>query len=387
MTTQKKPKVVIATRLFAPEVGAAAFRLKALADGLASAGADVHVVTTIPPKGSTPLPAQYRTSRWPVLRDPGGNVRGYIQYLSFDIPAFLRLLLCRADVVVSEPPPTTGLAVALSSWIRRRPYVYYAADVWTEALAATQVPSVVVSAMRAVEGFVLKRAAKVIAVSEPVAAQVRRFGIPAARICVVGNGIDTTVFGPSGNTAGETVPYFVYTGTMSEWQGAEVFIRALEVVREHRPEVKLRFFGQGTDEPHLRQLAGLIAPEHVHFGGVVPPERAAEWIRGASAALVSIKPGAGYDFAKPTKIYAAASCGTPVIFAGEGDGAAVVADNALGVAPGYDHRSVAEAMLGYLENGDGGGEARTRWVAGNASLAASGRLAAKEVIGQITGNR
>lgn len=373
-------KVILASRLFTPEVGAAAFRLQALADGLAEAGADVRVLTTAPP-GRTPLPRQrFAVSRWPVLRDAGGNVRGYVQYLSYDIPAFFRLLLTGADVVVSEPPPTTGLAVALSSWLRRRPFVYYAADVWTEALAATDVPPVVVRIMRAVEGFVLRRAHRVVAVSDPVAYQVEKFGVPAASIAVVGNGVDTSVFSEDGEKAAADAAYFVYTGTMSEWQGADIFIRALPSVLAAHPGVSIRFFGQGADEPHLRTLAARLAPGSVHFGGVVPPADAARWIRGAAAALVSIKPDQGYDFAKPTKIYAAAACGTPVIFAGQGDGAAVVADNGLGTAAEYEVDAVAKAMTEALDGQDTRRSARAAWVGEHASLAASGRLAAAEVL-------
>ncbi|MGO4384580.1 glycosyltransferase family 4 protein [Specibacter sp. RAF43] len=381
-------KVVVATRLYTPEVGAAAFRLKALVDGLVARGADVEVITTTAPKGSRPFKPTYRLSRWPVLRDAGGNVRGYVQYLSFDIPAFFRLLAARADVVVSEPPPTTGVVVALSSLLRGRPFVYYAADVWTEALSAMDVPDVVKRVLGAVEGFVLRRAATVIAVSEPVALQVARFGVPADRIRVVGNGVDTGVFTPNGPSMAGERPYFVYTGTMSEWQGAGIFIQALPLVRAAFPEVELRFFGQGTDEAHLRALAASAAPGAVHFGGVVAPAEAAAWIRGAAGALVSIKPEQGYDFAKPTKIYAAAGCGTPVIFAGQGDGAAIVAQGGLGTATPYDAGSVAAAMVAVLTDATVGGsqsrESRVQWVLDNASLPASGRVAADAVLGLAT---
>ena len=40
---------------------------------------------------------------------PGRECQGYVQYLSFDLPPFFRLLVVKADVVVSELPPTTGL--------------------------------------------------------------------------------------------------------------------------------------------------------------------------------------------------------------------------------------------------------------------------------------
>lgn len=385
MTARRPPKVAVASRLFTPEVGAASFRLQALVDGLVAQGADVSVVTTRPPKGSAGFTAPYRLSRWPVLRDAGGNVRGYVQYMSFDVPAFFRLLFTDADVVVSEPPPTTGVAVALSSALRRRPFVYYAADIWTEALTATAVPGLVVLLMRAAEGFALRRATKVVAISEAVAEKVRQFGVPGDRVAVVGNGIDTSVFAVTGAASGERAPYFVYTGTMSEWQGADVFIRALPAVLAEYPDARIRFFGQGADEANLRKLAAERAPGHVHFGGVIRPAEAARWIRGAAAALVSIKPGQGYDFAKPTKIYAAAGCGTPVIFAGTGEGADLVADNGLGEAAGYDVDSVAEAMIRLLAadgagDVDGGRAARAAWVQQHASLATSGRHAAREVL-------
>ncbi len=381
---ERKPlKVVVATRLYVPEVGAAAFRLKALVDGLVEQGADVTVLTTKLPAGSPVFKPSYKLRRWPVLRDAGGYVRGYVQYLSFDIPAFVRLLATPADVVVSEPPPTTGVVVALSSLIRRRPFVYYAADIWSEALSAMDVSPVVKKVLGAVEGFVLRRAARVIAVSEPVAEQVAKFGVPASRIAVAGNGIDTTVFTPSGELAAAAAPYFIYTGTMSEWQGADIFIKALPLVREQFPAVELRFFGQGTDEDNLKAAAAELAPGAVHFGGVVAPAEAARWIRGAAGALVSIKPGQGYDFAKPTKVYAAAGCGVPVVYAGQGAGAEIVEEGGLGAAPGYDPKAVADAMVALLSRPSTAYDRQRRvdWVAQNASLAAAGRTAAAAVLG------
>ena len=66
-------RVAVATRLFTPEVGAAAFRLQALVDGLVAAGAEVQVVTTRAPGGASAGSVPFKISRWPVLRDPGGT--------------------------------------------------------------------------------------------------------------------------------------------------------------------------------------------------------------------------------------------------------------------------------------------------------------------------
>ena len=117
-----------------------------------------------------------------------------------------------------------------------------------------------------------------------------------------------------------------------------------EVVARHA-DARLRFFGQGASEPAIRAEAAKVGDDRIVLGGVVPPAEAAEWIRGAAAALVSIVPGIGYDFARPTKTYAAAACGAPVIFAGTGSGAALVRDHGLGEAVPFTPEAVADAMI------------------------------------------
>lgn len=379
-------KVVLATRLFAPEVAAAAFRLKALADGLAAAGHQVTVLTTRPPKSAVAQEfPDYTVHRWPVLRDAGGNVRGYVQYASFDGPLTARLLLRSADVVITEPPPTTGVVTALVCLLKRTPFYYYAADIWSDALAAIDAPKPVTGLMRALERFALRRARGVIAVSDGVAERVHELGVAQERVKVVSNGVDTSEFHPMPDSPAPESPYFVYTGTMSEWQGADVFIRALPAVLEKHPKARLKFFGQGSAEPQLRALATEIAPDNVEFGGVVPPAEAARWISGATGSLVSIVPGQGYDFAKPTKIYAAAACGTPVLFAGTGASSALIQENSLGLVAEYTPESVAAQMIALLDGYARNSEHLVDWVQHNASVSTTGRLAAQWIIDDLRG--
>lgn len=379
---------MIATRLFAPEVSAGAFRLNALATGLVGRGCNVRVLTTTPPS-TAPNTSVDRPglslSRWPVLRDAGGNVRGYLQYVSFDVPLVFRLLLSRYDAAVAEAPPTTGSIVAVISALKRRPFAYYAADIWTDGVTSMKAPRPVIALMRALEGFVMRRASTVLSISDEVTARIEEFGVESERIATIANGVDTTVFSPEGDSQHSDSPYFVYTGTMSEWQGADVFVRAMPNVLGQFPDAHLRFFGQGSAEQQLRALATELAPDHIEFGGVIPPAQTAKWLRGAAAALVSIVPGQGYDFARPTKTYAAAACGTPVVFAGAGSGAAVVRDNRLGEATEYTIDAVSAAMIRALEaQADGSAAAgrthRAAWVGANASLSAVGAAAASAVL-------
>lgn len=377
--------VVIASRLFPPEVSAGAFRLGALARALAEQGSHVAVLTTTP---SVHAPAISDSSgvdvhRWPVLRDAGGNVRGYLQYLSFDVPLLGRLLARRFDVVVAESPPTTGLVVMIGAALKRRPFVYYAADVWTDGVISMGAPRVVVSVMRWMECTVLAHARLIISVSDEVTERLVLLGAEHERIVTVGNGIDTDVFNPLVEPASNQ-EYFVYTGTMSEWQRPDIFIRAFALIAKEHPELQLRFFGQGSVEAELKTLAQHLVPGRVFFGGVVSPVESTSWIRGAVASLVSIVPGIGYDFAKPTKTYAAAATGTPVLFTGPVAGAELVRGGRLGLAVDFTPDAVAEAMRVLLtEATDGTTEQnrqrRARWAQQKVSLRAVASRAAQAV--------
>ncbi|HST72502.1 glycosyltransferase family 4 protein [Kocuria sp.] len=379
-------RIVIVSRIFAPEPAAASFRLRALARGLTERGADVTVLTTRPP-ASTPIePEPYPVRRWPVLRDRFDYVRGIVQYLSFDVPVFFRLLATRADLVVSEPPPTTGMAVLASSWLRGRPYVWYAPDIWTTAADKMDVSPVVKKSMRLMETLAARRAAGVLTVSEAMGRELQDVtGVGWDKVLVAENGIDTDVFRPDGPVADPGAPYFVYAGSMSEWQGADVFVRAMPKVLAAHPDAQLRFFGRGSDIERVEEIARRLAPGHVLFEGLRPAAETAEWTRGAVAALGSVIPDNGYDFTKPTKIYAAAACGTPVVYAGAGVAAELVLDNGLGAAVAHDPDAVADAMIAALDRRSDPARAaenerlrreRAGWAAEHASLAASGRLAA-----------
>jgi len=348
MRTPDGYRVAIVSRIFAPEPGAASFRLTALCRALQSAGAAVTVLTTDPPRGAFSLPdlggAQVRRS--PVLRDRAGYVRGYLQYMSFDVPAFFRLLfLRRVDVVVVEPPPTTGVVVGIAAWLRRKPYIYYAADVWSEAVRETNAPAFVAWTVRALERFAMARAAVVLAVSDDVARRVGELA-PRARVATIGNGVDDAVFTWEGESQSIGGPYLLYIGTASEVHGAMVFVEAMPAVLAEHPDARLVFVGQGSDWELIAARGAELAPGAILQQSRVDPERAAEWIRGARATLASTVPG-GY-VAFPTKMLASAACGTPTVYAGGEPGATFAREPGVGWAVDHDPVAVADAMIAAL---------------------------------------
>lgn len=379
--------VIIATRLYAPEAAAAAQRLRGLALALAERGERgerVTVLTSTPPGMTPPGDPGIEVRSVPALRDESGYVRGYAHYMSVDAPMAVRLLVQRRPrVVIAEPPPTTGAVVRAICALRGIPYAYYAADVWSDASESIGAPAWVVEALRLVERFALAGARSVVAVSDGVADRARELG--ARRVALVPNGIDTEVFTDEGprHPDAPAAPYFLYAGTASEWQGAGVFIDALRLVHRSHPEARLVFLGQGSDWESL--IARAQGDERIGFSGLVPPDQAAAWLRGAAAAVVSIRPGLGYDFAYPTKILAALACGAPVVYAGPGPAREDLGAHGLGHACDHEVGAVAEAMRRALADAEAPGRereaARRRaWVVGNRSMRAAMGRAADEIL-------
>ena len=360
MTPSRRARggALLATRIHLPEAAAASLRLDGVERALASRRVPVRVLTTTPPPGAAPAtdPRGVSVSRWPALRDASGYLRGYLPYMSFDIPLLGRFLAQpRPDAVLVEPPPTTGVVMRLACALRRVPYVWYAPDVWSTAAESTGAPRVVLEAVRRMESFAVSGAARVVAINEDVAEHVRALG--AREVRVVPNGVDTTVFDPGGpvpddarrRELGLTGPYAVYAGTVSEWQGAGVFVQALARLRATHPGAQLLFLGQGSDWEAVRAAAAELAPgpdgaPAVVMHPPVPPAEAAAWQRGAVCALVSITPGQCYDFAYPTKVLAALGCGTPVLYAGCGPVVEDVEDHNLGWVSAHDPEAVAHAL-------------------------------------------
>lgn len=378
MTGQTRPRrALIASRIFAPEPAAASLRLRVLAEELVAAGYDVEVLTTTAPTSAPPDdPVGVHVARWPAVRNAEGYIRGYLGYLSFDIPLVFRILLSRRpDAVVCEPPPTTGIAVRIACTLRRVPYLYYAADLWSEAVLEVGVPSFVQRALAHLERWAMGGAAHVVTVYPALVERIRRLGVRGP-VTMIGHGADINVFRPDGASAAPGRPYLVYAGTASEVHGARIFTRALPRVLEQVPDALVVVIGQGAERPAMEEDARAVPDGVVQFHRRLDPAATAAWLRGARAALASVRPGP-YEFAIATKVYAAAGCGTPVIHVGPGPGRDLVRENRLGWDVDFDVDQVAAAMVAALrtERDSVDTERLAAWTAANASLQAAARRA------------
>ncbi|MCS4484034.1 glycosyltransferase [Gleimia sp. 6138-11-ORH1] len=383
----------VVSRIHLPEASAASFRLDAVEKALAAAGQEFRVLTAKLPQGmevkdSAPI------RRVPVIRDKDGYIKGYIPYMSFDIPAFFSVLMGKKpQVVLVEPPPTTGFMMRLACGIRKIPYVWYGADVWSDAAESTGAPKIVVDVVRFMEKTAVRGAAACIAVSEGVAERLNEFG--AKTVEVIPNGADTEIFNlqvePFSKAElaklGVTEPYAIYAGTASQWQGAEIFAKAFSNYWKETQKNQLVFIGRGDSMPKIREIADDLAVYAKRNGCAYqpilvldsfPPAEAAKWQRGAQVALVSIQPDIGYDFAYPTKVLTALGCGTAVLYAGVGPAIADIEKAQLGYTCKFATEPIVEVMrTAFSAPADAeASQRRADWVLSHRSMKETGRKVA-----------
>lgn len=353
MKSEKTTRVVVYSRTFRPEPTAAALRLGALCDALVERSCEVEVITSAlaNPAENEDSAYAFAVKRFPVLRDKTGMVRGYVPYLSFDIPGFFRLLMTRRpDVFVCEPPPTSGAVTRLAAGIRRIPYVYYAGDIVSDAASAQGTHPLVVATVRAMERWVLRGAERVITVGQGVVERIEE--LSGKKADLVPNGINTAAgvskkgqFAPTGFPEVHG-PVILYAGTVADWLAPEIFIDPFKKVREVYKDAALVYLGQGSAWESLQAHAQGV--EGVYFVDALPPDEAHKWYAHADVTLASLRPG-GYDYAYPTKILASLAAGTPVVYAGPGVAADDVNDNNLGIAVDLEESAIEDALLTMLE--------------------------------------
>lgn len=206
---------------------------------------------------------------------------------------------------------------------------------------------------RAMERWILRRASRVLVVSEALRAHAERLGVAPDRIRVVPNGVDPALFRPGRNGAAvrnghtsENTVLVGFSGSLKPWHGTEHLVRALATASREEPRLRLLVLGDGPERRRLRELACSLAIEdRVEFTGAVAHERVPEYL--AACDILSAPYGATEDFYfSPLKIAEYRAAGKPVVASRVGDLARTL-DETAGVVllePG-DEKALARTLV------------------------------------------
>ncbi len=173
---------------------------------------------------------------------------------------------------------------------------------------------------RWMEGWVLRRAHRVVVVSRALEEHSRRLGVRPERIVVLPNAIDPHLFHPNRDGVQVRERYrldgdFVigFSGTLKPWHGLHHLLRALAEAVRAVPTARLLVIGDGPGRESLLSLARHLALEdRVCFAGSVPHEEVGEFLAACDVLVAPYGPLENHWFS-PIKVAEYLAVGRPVI--------------------------------------------------------------------------
>jgi glycosyltransferase involved in cell wall biosynthesis len=116
-------------------------------------------------------------------------------------------------------------------------------------------------------------------------------GLKPKLVTVIPNGVSASDFSPSPLPGrGDRVPVLLYIGTLADWQGLEVVVKALPKILEKQP-ARLQIVGRGRSRQRkllAKQIRKLGIEEHVTVQPAVPHHEVPALIAGADICIAPL---------------------------------------------------------------------------------------------------
>ena len=344
-------------------MGAPAARASELARHWVEAGHEVSVLTGFPNHPTGVVPPEwrdrlrrmiyqekadgvnvFRTWLWPLPnRKAHERMRNYA---SFCVSAALRgMAPPRPDVIIASSPQ---LLVGLSGWwlhfARHVPFVFEVRDLWPESLTAVGVGdenTLLHHALVTVADFLYQRSDHIVVVTPAFKEHLmRRWRVPAEKISVVENGVETGLFAPASSTAntalrrelGADGKFLVcYIGTMGMAHGLETLLDAAAQLQGQNSNAHFLLVGEGAEKERIKASAQSRGLANVTFLDQQPREKIPAFISASDACLVLLKKTDVFKTVIPTKMLEFMSCARPVILGVDGQARQIIEEAAAGI--------------------------------------------------------
>jgi len=273
------------------------------------------------------------------------------------------MFLPRPDVVVASSPQ---LLVGLAGWwlarCKRVPFVFEVRDLWPESLAAVgagSAHSLFYRMLARIAGFLYRRCDRLVVVTPAFRDYlVAHWQVPAEKISVVENAVDTNLFNPRKSDPAlrstlKAKNKFVvsYIGTLGMAHGLETVLEAASLLQTKAPEVLFLLVGEGAEKENLISAARSRGITNLRFLGQQPRESIPAYICASDACLVLLKRTELFKTVLPTKMLEFMACGRPVILGVDGHARNIVekANAGIFIRPENFH-DLADAVIRLAEN-------------------------------------
>jgi glycosyltransferase involved in cell wall biosynthesis len=212
-------------------------------------------------------------------------------------------------------------------------------------------------ALFALERALLRRASRVVVVTDSFRSRIIEKGVPAERVAVVSNGVDTALYHPSDEAPplpelaripGEAV--VGYLGNFGAGQGLSTLLDAAAALQARGAPVRVVLAGDGPDAEALRARAAALRLLRVSILPPIPKSATRAFYNACDVCVVPLAPFPVLGTTVPSKIFEIMACERPLIASLDGEGARIVAESDGGlVTPSGDASALAAAIERVLQ--------------------------------------
>ncbi|MBA4370542.1 MAG: glycosyltransferase WbuB [Coriobacteriaceae bacterium] len=285
--------------------------------------------------------------------------RRILSFLLFTAGAkWLGITAPRPDVVLATSTPlTVGVPGLIAAWVHGAPFVFEVRDLWPEAaiqMGALKRGGPLATLAKALERFLYRRAAAVIALSPGMVAGVIAEGTDPARVHMVPNCSDIDLFHPGPRDA-KLVRRFhlahkfvvAYAGAIGPSNGLEHQVpQAAKLLQGRgRDDIVFLIAGDGKSLPLLREAKERDSLDNLVLAGSMPKAEVPALTRTADVLMTLFADVPILATNSPNKFFDALASGVPVIVNQPGWTKDLVEENDAGVAvPAADPFALADAI-------------------------------------------
>jgi glycosyltransferase involved in cell wall biosynthesis len=248
-----------------------------------------------------------------------GKLARILNYGVFALASTGFALTHRYDVMLaSSGPLTIGFPALLAHKLRRKPFVFEVRDLWPEGAIQLGLMRGASSIRfwRAFERACYKNAARIVALSEGMANEIRKLGF--SDVDVIPNACDNELFGPRREfvapewAQGKKV--VLYTGSIGQMDDCRQLIEMAAVLQQRgADDISVVLIGDGKERVMVETLAAEKKLTNVRFLGLLPKNEVVGWLQNARCALLSFKNLPALHTVSPNKMFDAFAAGTPVV--------------------------------------------------------------------------
>lgn len=288
-----------------------------------------------------------------------------LRYLLGELILLHYCLWKKYDVAfIDSTPPIQGLKMPLIKWIRRKPTVYNAQDIFPDSLVGTGLTrkdSLLWRIGRIVENITYKYADKIIVISEDFKKNIMAKGVPEEKIVVVYNWVDQNAVVDIPRERNKLIGkygldpkkfYVTYCGNIGLTQNMEMLVDVAKEV-EANEDIQFVLVGEGAFK---KELEGIIKKKNLHNITLLPfqpYEDISHVFSLGDVGIIISKPGVGAN-SVPSKTWSIMSASRPVLANfDENEIKSILENNNCGVfSKAGDKVAFTDAIIWLYENHD-----------------------------------